>query len=260
MINGDYILIPDLHGEYDKFISVLSNVVEISEEGLIKKNKYTIILLGDYLDKGSYEGQVKIIDFLYKNKDSVEIIIGNHEQKNYQILKGLSQDQSKIKRELSRTFYNNSKDQEVINKFFKLYENHSKKIYEDNNLICTHSPCLIEHIENRSQEMIKYSYNSRKDFNTDREYEIYLYNHFKKICQNKYEKFHFFGHIEMSKVMVNDKQVWLDSTSTDKITICIIENKEKLRFIDSNGDVNNVFYSSSQEDAIDYIVGHSKKK
>ena len=58
-----YIIIPDLHGEYDKLIFLLKQYVNIIDDK-IQDNDYKIIQLGDIIDKGNIKNQIKLLTFI----------------------------------------------------------------------------------------------------------------------------------------------------------------------------------------------------
>lgn len=58
----------DLHGEYDKFIQMLTKI------GFSNDDK--LIIIGDIFDRG--EKPLQILDYIL-NKDNIELLLGNHE-------------------------------------------------------------------------------------------------------------------------------------------------------------------------------------
>ena len=58
----------DLHGEYDKFIQMLTKI------GFSNDDK--LIIIGDIFDRG--KKPLQILDYIL-NKDNIELLLGNHE-------------------------------------------------------------------------------------------------------------------------------------------------------------------------------------
>lgn len=61
-------LMSDLHGEYDKFIKMLTKISFSDNDKLI--------IIGDIFDRG--EKPLQILDYII-NKDNIELLLGNHE-------------------------------------------------------------------------------------------------------------------------------------------------------------------------------------
>ena len=63
----------DIHGEWDKFMSLYNKVKFNADEDLL-------IFLGDYIDRG--KKPLQVLDWMYEHKDEKNIIMlrGNHEQ------------------------------------------------------------------------------------------------------------------------------------------------------------------------------------
>lgn len=67
-----YFVTADIHGYFDEFIKALN------EKGFDPHNSnHRLIICGDLLDRGRQPAQ--IIDYVLKNRDSIIVIRGNHE-------------------------------------------------------------------------------------------------------------------------------------------------------------------------------------
>lgn len=136
------ILIGDIHGCYDEFISLL-------DKTKFDKKKDRLIVLGDFIDKGpkSFE----IIDYLAKlkndMKDKLVIIEGNHEyQKLYTgynfilrfLLFCLGRNKTK------KSFRNNKVK---LNYYDEFLLNNMQEYYEDKNFQACHASIKKDNIE-----------------------------------------------------------------------------------------------------------------
>ena len=74
------IFISDIHGNYTKFMALLKNI-EYTEQD-------TLILGGDYFDRG--KENVKMVEWLIENhnKDNIHLIRGNHDDFMIDLFKG----------------------------------------------------------------------------------------------------------------------------------------------------------------------------
>jgi hypothetical protein len=224
------IIVPDLHGEYKEFIELISMHTEI-KDGLVSDH---ILFLGDLVDKGDIEGQVAILEFFWKNKNNITFIRGNHDEKAWRQFKGENL-------HFSDKYTNHfaalaTKEQKEL--FLNVYAL-SVPFVEFNKFQACHSPCLVEHIENRTKEMTKYSFASESDFDSRREYALYLRKFFLELISSQPDKLTFFGHLEVSRPVIVGKQIWLDTRGANKLTIAVLD--DKLKFFDLKGSVNPVF-------------------
>lgn len=79
-------VIPDIHGEHDKFLDLLDKVVK---QGKKDSDDFKIVFLGDYIDRGNNSRDV--VDLVYKMSKYVNVItlIGNHDHNFYYIMKNI---------------------------------------------------------------------------------------------------------------------------------------------------------------------------
>lgn len=248
------IIIPDLHGHYNEFISLLSKFVIIEDNKIILKENQKIILLGDLIDKGPLEEQKKLIEFIYENLESFYVIKGNHDLNTFKILnKEINHLDEK------HDFFHQvlKEDPELEIKFLKIFEN-SNLYYEDDFIFCNHSPCLKKHVLNKDNNLIKFSFKTENYFPNLIDYENYLRNHFSSILEEQIDKFHIFGHIGLSKPLFCKNQIWLDTAELSSLNFLIFENKD-FYIINNNFIINDVFSANSSEEAIDLIINEWKK-
>lgn len=239
-----YIIIPDLHGQYDKLIFLLKKYVNIIDDK-IQDNDYKIIQLGDIIDKGNIKDQIKLLTFIHKNLDKFILIRGNHERTTFKRLNDIT-----FKMTPFYDAYLWLESHDIFKNMFLDIYNKQILLYEDDILVCTHSPCLDEHIINKTEECIQFRYKREDQFKTKEEYINNSRNHFKNIINNNYDKLHFFGHLEVDHVVNIKKQYWLDTNVKNKLTIAIINNNE-ICFHDSNNHFNNLLLN---ENILDYLV------
>ena len=134
------------------------------------------------------------------------------------------------------------------NMFLDIY-NKQILLYEDDFIVCTHSPCLDEHIINRTEECTQFRYKRLDQFKSEQEYKENCLNHFQSILNNKYNKYHFFGHLEVENVVNFNKQFWIDTNVKNKLTIVIIENNN-ITFHNSKNEFNIII----KEDILNYLI------
>jgi len=89
-LGDEYIVVGDVHGCVDELKQLLrQNGFIINLDGLIDistTQSKSIILLGDFVDKGSHLKIAETIEFIYKNylhlnkeRQSLYLVMGNHE-------------------------------------------------------------------------------------------------------------------------------------------------------------------------------------
>lgn len=244
-----YLIFPDLHGQYYSFIKLLKQYI-IIKNGRIINNEYKIIILGDIIDKGNIQEQIKLLNFIHVNKDKLILIKGNHEVKTYNKIFN-----SNIRLSNHYDFYlkiiRGYKSNDFKNKFIDIYNN-MLLYYEDENIFCNHSPCLEKHIKEKDGSLIQYKFDDRKN-RTVIEYKEYLLSFFKDICYfNDFHKLHIFGHIGLSKPIINNNQIWLDTNNLNEINLLVIKDG-KLTFLNNFDEVNNVFILNETE-TLDVII------
>lgn len=249
------IIIPDLHGHYNEFISLLKLFVKIEDNKIILENNQKIILLGDLIDKGPLEEQKKLIEFIYENLDCFFVIKGNHDLNTYKILNN----EIEYLDERHDFFHQVLKtDPDLEFKFLEIFKK-SILFYEDDLLFCNHSPCLKEHIYNKdSSKLIKYSFKAENSFSSLLDYEKYLRNHFYSILNEQIDKIHVFGHLGLTKPLFCDKQIWLDTADLKELTFLIIKD-ENFFFVNNDFILNDIFHVETAEEGTNLIINEWKK-
>lgn len=260
-----YLIFPDLHGVYFRFINFLKNYVVIENNKIVSSN-YKIILLGDFINKGPIEEQRLLINFIHNNLSNIIVIQGNHEVKASNVINLVNaaseetQKEEIIKKNIS-TYYTEVfflealKDQFLQEQFLEIFD-YSLKKYEDKVVCCTHSPCLKHHIEKESDHVTQFLFAHKKDFFNEDEFKYYINEFFLDIANfNYYDKLHIFGHIETDFILKNKNQIWLDSTAyKNELSICLIENTEITFLNENNEKSRKVKNFDHPEDLRDFLV------
>jgi len=201
----EYFVVGDIHGCLNTFKNLLlKKGFTIDADDTIKKEgrtRYTsIILVGDYIDKG--KSSLEVIDFIYKNKDLIKIVIGNHENYVYKALKGILPEKDRKSTEFEKEYFDTlfllQNDETRRVKFFELFER-SFPFLKGRRFIVTHAPC-------------KNKYLGRFDGKSMREMRYFSSTHSKNLSEEDYQKaveaelsfikeeatsnrpFHIFGH------------------------------------------------------------------
>lgn len=102
----EYVIIGDIHGCLDEFISLLKlNGFEIGvDQKITHPEGKRVVLIGDLIDKGyNIKG---VIDFVYTNLDMFYMVIGNHENFVYKVLKGILKKGEIATSEVREEFFN----------------------------------------------------------------------------------------------------------------------------------------------------------
>lgn len=239
----NYIIVSDIHGKYDIFIKLISSLVKI-KDGIIQENKYKIILLGDFIDKGKESEQIKLVNFIYNNLKNLIVILGNHEQKARRKLSGELVNMS------SKYNFHCIADEDKLT-FVKFIAINDQQIthYEDDFLICTHSPCKKEDLDNKTSNMVQCKVRRKSTSESESEYNERINEFFQGIFEeNDYHKMHFFGHMGGDEVIVNNKQVWLETSCDDNITVAHIE-KGNIEYLSNNAKSRVRFLNHPKEGA-----------
>jgi len=156
----NYIVIGDIHGCYTELRLLLVRAgFVINDNNKIVRTNFTknidILLLGDYLDRGSEIAAT--INFLYNNMDNgIYFIIGNHEQVVYNYLV------TKLLTDIDSNIYNSIKifknDDILLTKFIALYNKSKYYFLYDDIYIITHALCDVNTVKMLDTDNSKYSY------------------------------------------------------------------------------------------------------
>ncbi|WP_438732992.1 metallophosphoesterase [Enterococcus sp. AZ128] len=148
----DYAVIGDVHESLlglKKIVSKLGYRVSDEEMTVSGKKPFSLILLGDWIDKGNQT--TEMIEFLYRNQQHFQFVLGNHENFVYRYLKGeiKGTDQETLDQHFTSLKYL-KKEPETLKKFNQLVEQSQPFLRrigdEKQSFIVTHAPCRQQYL------------------------------------------------------------------------------------------------------------------
>lgn len=148
----DYAVIGDVHesvADLKKLVSKLGYRVNGNEMTIAGNNPLSLILLGDWIDKGHQTAEM--VEFLYHNQQHFQFVLGNHENFVYHYLKGeiKGADQETINQHFTSIGYL-MKESTVLAKFNQLVERSQPFLRricnEKQSFIVTHAPCHQQYL------------------------------------------------------------------------------------------------------------------
>lgn len=238
-----YCIIGDPHGCFEEVLECVLDNKGLSyheETGLLEVTdplKYHHhIFVGDYLDKGPQI--LKLLQFLYDNRQFFTFVIGNHENFVYKFLKGELGSYEKQK-ELIDGYFNSIlllQNNEIYKQmFFELFES-SYNYVKGSNFIVTHAPCSTKYLGKNDSESIKNQrtirYTKEADFNSHEEYLDAFEKMFSFLNEeaDQIHPFHFFGHVALKRAYVLKNKYGIDTgcvSGNELMTACITEKSRK---------------------------------
>lgn len=248
---NEYIIIGDVHGCIDELKTLLAkqgfrtnaqNLLEITPQNEHK----SIVLLGDFVDKGSDEKLTQTIEFIHENyahlnkqRQRLYLIEGNHESMVYRYI---TKDSSLIitpKTIANKEKYYNTvalleKNSHLKKLFLELYEEclpwYKYEYGEDFSATLTHAPCpekyLCQDNKEAKSKMIKcVSRSKNPKMPLD---ELIAYTH--EEAQDN-EHYHIFGHLSQPSIRQYKNKICIDTSAIygNRLT-CAIINKNTLNF------------------------------
>ena len=250
-LNMEYIVIGDVHGCIDELKTLLAkqnfycnseNLLELNPDN---KHK-AIILLGDFIDKGSDEKLKETIEFLHKNYHHLNqkerhlyLIVGNHEDMVYRyITKDPSLKITPKSIETKKKYYNSvkllEKDEQLKQLFIELYHFCKPWLYynysNDFSITLTHAPCPEKYLRQENQEardkMVKcISRSKNPKMALD---DLIPYTH-QEAKDNQH--YHIFGHLSQPDIRKYKNKICIDTSAIygNRLS-CAIIKKNNLRF------------------------------
>ncbi|MBO0453058.1 metallophosphoesterase [Candidatus Enterococcus murrayae] len=170
----DYAVIGDVHEsllDLKKIVSKLGYQVTGEEMTISAKQPFSLILLGDWIDKGKQTTET--IDFLYRNQQYFQLVLGNHENFVYRYLKGeiKGADQETIDQHFT-SIACLKKEPAALAKFNHLVERSQPFLRrigdEKQSFIVTHAPCHQQYLG----KMDSVSLRNQRNFRLNREKSI----------------------------------------------------------------------------------------
>ncbi len=244
-----YIVVGDVHGAIDELYQLLlQNGIKIdATSGLIDSSSlYTIILLGDFIDRGEPAKIQETIHFLYRNllhlnqtKERLFLIMGNHEDRVYHyITQEPTAPLSLHLKEEQLKYYETSlllaKDPVLKREFLMLYRHAYtwlKYAYsEEFSITMTHAPCpqayLAQSGAEAHQRMIKCASRSQNPHYSLDELLPYL---IEEAEDNGH--YHLFGHLSQPNIRRYKNKICIDTSAIygNRLSALILEG-ERFRF------------------------------
>jgi len=251
--NNEYIIIGDVHGCIDELKTLLKKQgFPINEEGLLQitpKNEHkSIVLLGDFIDKGSEEKLTETIEFIHKNyahlnkeKKRFYLIEGNHENMVYRYITNDSTIIVNPKTIANKEKYYNTvalleKNAHLKKLFMELYEVCQPYFYyeydENFSITLTHAPCPEAYLRGESQEAKKKMMKcvSRSKNPTMPLDELLPYTH-EEAKENQH--YHIFGHLSQPNIRQYKNKICIDTSAIYGNSLsCAIVKENQLHFDD----------------------------
>ena len=252
-LNMEYIVIGDVHGCIDELKTLLAkqnfhtNAQNLLEKTALNQHK-SIVLLGDFIDKGSEEKLIETIEFIYNNynhlnkeKKRFYLIIGNHEEMVYRYITNdpslkITPKTIKEKEKYYNTVALLEKNPLLKEKFLKLYL-HSKAWFYYNysknfSVTLTHAPCLKKHLRAEDKisqrNMIKCISRSK---NPSMKLDALIpYTHTEAEDNQHY---HIFGHLSQPNIRRYKNQICIDTSAIYGGHLSCVIIKENQLYFDS---------------------------
>ncbi len=240
----EYLVVGDVHGCVDELQQLLrQNGFVIDSDGLISTSSIqnrAIILLGDFVDKGSHKKIGETIEFVYKNylhlnqeRQCLYLIMGNHEVMVERFISKGKELELTPERLLKKEKYYNTvalleEDRELKEKFLEIYSwcyPWLKYSYsEDFSVTLTHAPCeekyLAKEDTNSYRHMIKSASRSK---NVGVKLDKLLFYTHTEAKDNRH--YHIFGHLSQPNIRQYKNKICIDTSAIygDALSCAIIK-------------------------------------
>lgn len=250
---NEYIVVGDVHGCIDELKSLLQKQgFETDEQEKLQitpENEHkSIILLGDFIDKGSEEKLAETIEFIHKNYQHLNsqrkrfyLIEGNHEDMVHRYIKNdptlvINERTLRNKEKYYNTVALLEKKPYLKELFLELYtfcDVWYKYSYNENfSVTLTHAPCEEQYLTQNSAEgqkkMIKCI--SRSKNPTLPLDELIPYTH-QEAKENQH--YHVFGHLSQPSIRQYRNKICIDTSAIYGNTLsCVIIKNNQLSFDD----------------------------
>lgn len=246
----EYCVVGDIHGCVDELQQLLrQNGFVIEDNGRISTSTMqnrAIVLLGDFVDKGTHEKIAETIAFIHKNylhlnqeRQCFYLIMGNHEiMVNRFILKDKSLELTPKRLMEKEKYYNTVALLEANNglkeKFLEIYSwcypwlkySYSK----DFSVTLTHAPCEKRYLAKEDifsyKQMIKSTSRSKnRGISLDK---LLSYTH-REAEENQH--YHIFGHLSQPNIRHYKNRICIDTSAIyGNMLSCAIIKKDNLSF------------------------------
>lgn len=233
-IDGNCLVVGDLHGCYQEFLSLLTKAgVEVENNSITNMNGYDhIVLVGDYVDKGPLDQQYLLISFIHNNLDKIKVVRGNHE--NFVIKYwdgGIDVDDSVL-------VNFNSARHECVN-----FRQKTREIYDQSydflvhpKFIVTHSPCKKNQLGKTNPSDLKAQRNFRHSRFTQEE----LIKELKFLDEGeRCFPLHIFGHLACNRIYGGRNWKCIDTGAVSGGFLTALSFKDKVQTFSVKGNSND---------------------
>lgn len=231
----NYTIITDIHGCYEELKSLIlkRRGFTIDEnDNLTVPEEESLIINGDFIDKGTYGGIENTINFLYKNRDKFYLVLGNHENFVYKYIRG--QVNSNFTKEFIQEHFSTIEllltKPYLVERFTTLVEQSKIWYRKGYDFFVCHSPCEPKFITkdvvlnlfkgngkragtfNSYKMMLNNRYPRKEDNQTMKEYELTLNKYFSwvKDYQRNFP-YLIFGHVALRQKLLYNNIVFGDT-------------------------------------------------
>jgi hypothetical protein len=181
-----------------------------------KVNDEKLILIGDFIDKGPQTKEV--VEFIYKHKDEIILVKGNHENFAYNWLEGKIE-KEKISADILIHFDSIKlfeQDEKLKAKFYELFER-SFEFVKHRDFIATHAPCKKKFLGKTDTASLRSQRNfifpRRKEYSSDEDYRKSLEECFSFLEKESVfnQPYHVFGHISIQNKILASNKICVDN-------------------------------------------------
>jgi len=247
---NEYIIVGDVHGCIDELKSLLKKQGFDTEENLLKitpqNHHKSIVLLGDFVDKGSDEKLTETIEFIYQNyqhlnqeRKRLYLILGNHEEMVYRYLNNdptlvINEKTLRDKAKYYNTVALLEKNPRLKKLFIELYQACAvwyKYIHNDDfSVTLTHAPCPEAYLTQNSldarKKMVKCASRSKNPLTPLDQLISYCHEE-----AEENQHYHIFGHLSQPNIRHYKNKICIDTSAIYGDTLsCAIVHKDQLRF------------------------------
>ncbi len=239
-----YVVIGDVHGCYEEFLSLLEKNGAKIEKGKLETDA-VFILVGDLIDKGYASKEV--LAFILENIESFKIVLGNHDNFVYKYLNGLLA-KNIVPNDLKEGYFtsipefaDDVKAKEDLARIIEL----SRPFYWHRDFIVTHAPAHKQYLGKLDKSSLRnqrtFIYSKRKDYDSDEAYKTAVENDlgFLKVESGFHLPYHVFGHIAFESVLQVKNKIDIDTGCSNRNALTSFEIKQGRPFFESVSSKSN---------------------
>lgn len=271
-VENDYFIVGDVHEEVDSLKQLFHTQgfkVEgdkVTPDGTGKNRK--AILVGDWIDKGNKTEET--IHFIYKNRDHVRLVKGNHENFVYKLLKG-ELHESDYDDELIQTHFTSidalERNEALKQMFYELVED-SVEFYQyigisKNSFYVTHAPCHKKYVGKLDSMSLKKQRNFRLE--RDKDYQEQLAFLANEAVGN--HPYHVFGHVASKNAIRLKNKLGIDTGAVygnRLLSVSFATNRVFFKSVEGSTtkkvELPNLFEQKTQGVLLDDLTEEDRKK